>query len=94
MARDAIGLMGIDLEDDHIPLPTPRRMEDLSCAADEIPSLVDVDFTVYRQKTEQKVVRKNCTLPGWLCYEAEKANINFSHALQKELRRELGISDR
>ena len=41
-----------------------------------------------------KVVKKNCTLPSWLCYEAEKANINFSQVLQSALKKELNITDR
>ena len=41
-----------------------------------------------------KVVKKNCTLPSWLCYEAEKANINFSQVLQAALKKELNITDR
>ncbi len=38
-----------------------------------------------------KTVKKNCTIPLWLCIEAEKANINFSKTLQKALKEELGI---
>lgn len=30
MARDAIGIMGIDMEDDKKALPTPSRMEDVA----------------------------------------------------------------
>ena len=57
----------------------------------EIVSLVDVDFLEYRRKNELRTVKKNCTLPGWLCYEAEKANINFSQVLQTALKQELHI---
>ncbi|MDO4381259.1 MAG: HicB family protein, partial [Clostridia bacterium] len=41
---------------------------------------------------EMRTVKKNCTLPSWLCYEAEKANINFSAVLQAALKRELHIN--
>ena len=37
-------------------------------------------------------MKKNCTLPSWLCYEAEKANINFSAVLQEALKEKLNIS--
>lgn len=94
MARDAIGLMGVDMEDDKKPLPVPSSAKDVKTASGAIVSLVDVDFSEYRRKNEQKVVKKNCTLPSWLCYEAEKANINFSQALQAALKRELNITDR
>lgn len=94
MARDAIGLMGIDMEDDGKSIPAASSAKDVKPAEGEIISLVDVDFAEYRRKNEMKVVKKNCTLPSWLCYEAEKANINFSQALQAALKRELNIADR
>ena len=93
MARDAIGLMGIDMEDDGKTLPNPRALKSVSAAEGEVVSLVDVDFAEYRRKNEMRAVKKNCTLPSWLCYEAEKVNINFSQVLQAALKRELHITD-
>lgn len=93
MARDAIGLMGIDMEDDGKALPTPSAPNDLTADDGCIISLVDVDFSDYRRKNEVKVVKKNCTLPSWLSYEAEKANLNFSQILQAGLKKELGITE-
>ena len=55
MARDAIGLMGIDMQDD---------------------------------------VKKNCTIPSWLNFEAERAGVNFSAVLQAALKSELHITSR
>lgn len=94
MARDAIGLMGIDMEDDGKAIPDASDVKAIHHAANEIVSIVDVDFAEYRRKNEMKVVKKNCTIPSWLCYEAERANINFSQALQAALKRELHIADR
>lgn len=94
MSRDAIGIMGIDFEDDGKQLPVPSNASDLTLNENEFVSFVDVDFTEYRRKNEIKVVKKNCTLPSWLCYEAEKANINFSHVLQDALKQELHLTDR
>lgn len=94
MARDAIGLMGIDMEDDNKSLPIPSETKKIKAKDSEIVSLVDVDFSEYRKKNEQRVVKKNCTLPSWLCHEAEKANINFSQVLQSALKKELHIADR
>ncbi len=94
MARDAIGLMGIVMEDEGKSLPCASSVNNIEHDKDEIISLVDVDFTEYRRKNETKTVKKNCTLPSWLCYEAEKANINFSQVLQTALKNELNITDR
>lgn len=93
MARDAIGIMGIDMEDDGKIIPSASATSEVKHANDEIVSLVDVDFSEYRRKNETRVVKKNCTVPSWLCYEAEKANINFSQVLQAALKRELHIVD-
>ena len=94
MSRDAIGLMGVDMEDDGKTLPTPTHVHDVKTKNNELATFVDVDFLEYRRKNEQKVVKKNCTLPSWLCYEAEKANINFSQVLQMALKQELHIIDK
>lgn len=95
MARDAIGLMGIDMEDDKKSLPAPSALDSIKAkaASNEIVSLVDVDFSEYRRRNELRAVKKNCTIPSWLCYEAEKAHINFSHVLQNALKKELRITD-
>lgn len=96
MARDAIGLLGIDMEDDNEELPVPSTLADIQSQIPDggFASYVDVDFTDYRRKYESHTVKKNCTLPGWLNYEAEKANINFSAVLQAALKNELHLTDR
>jgi len=50
----------------------------------------NVRKTVAVTCNKTKSVRKYCTIPLWLCLEAEKANINFSKTLQNALKRELG----
>ena len=45
MARDAIGLVGIDMEDDGEELPKPTKIKDVIIDKPEsIVTLVDVDF--------------------------------------------------
>lgn len=92
MARDAIGLKCIVMEDMNLEIPSPSDIKDISFGKDEFVTLVDVDLSDYRRKNEMRTVKKNCTLPSWLCYEAEKANINFSAVLQAALKRELHIN--
>ena len=95
MARDAIGLMGIDMEDEKEALPQPSSMEAVKIEhADDVVTLVDVDFDAYRRQNDMRSVRKNCTLPAWLNFEAEKAGVNFSAVLQNALKQELGLSSR
>lgn len=95
MARDAIGLMGIDMEDDNEPIPSPSAVSSVVKENEtDIVTLVDVDFSEYRRKNDLRAVKKNCTIPSWLNFEAEKAGINFSAVLQAALKQALNITDR
>ena len=62
MARDAIGLMGIDMEDDGEALPEPSELAAVQAdaPAGAVVSLVDVDFAEYRRKNDLRTVKKNC----------------------------------
>lgn len=99
MARDAIGLKGIYFEDEKRDIPEPSRMQDINILdgtfaedGEGCVSLVDIDFTEYRRKVDNKTVRRNVTLPNWLNQEADKANINVSRVLQEALMTKLGVS--
>jgi len=93
MARDAIGIVGIDMEDDKKLLPYPSAIDDLRCEKDEFISMVDIDFSEYRRANEQRTVRRNVSLPSWLNSEAEKAGINVSAILQAALKQELQVRE-
>lgn len=88
MARDAIGIMGIELEDEGESLPTPFSKK-YEKEDEDIETLVDVDFAEYRKKNDNRKVKKNCTIPYYLNVEAEKAGINFSQLLQEALMQKL-----
>lgn len=94
MARDAIGVIGIDMEDDGEPLPDPSTLNAIHESTPDggIVSLVDVDFDEYRRRNDLRVVKKNCTIPSWLNFEAQRAGINFSAVLQAALKDELKIA--
>lgn len=91
MARDAIGLLGIDYEDDGKELPKAYS-HTVTAENDDIVTLVDVDFAEYRRKVDNRAVKKNCTIPYWLNVEAEKAGINYSRILQEAIMKALGIN--
>lgn len=101
MARDAIGLAGISMEDngDALPIPSTResavkKVKDCTDIVDfskGILTYVDVDFSEYRRKNDTKTVRRNVALPSWLNYEAEHAGINVSRVLQEALMNILGV---
>ena len=95
MARDAIGIAGIVMEDKKEELPVPSDIKDVKKESeDDIVTLVDVDFDEYRRKKDMRTVRRNVTLPSWMDFEAEKSGINVSAVLQKALKKELHITNR
>ena len=101
MARDAIELKCVSLEDDKEEIPNPSNIEDLNINngtfADEgetVVSFVDVDSTEYRKKIDTRTVRRNVALPSWLNYEAEQAGVNVSRILQEALMNTLKLERR
>lgn len=94
MARDAIGLMGIDMEDDKEEIPAPSELADIIAQnPEQVVTLVDVDFVEYRRKHDLRTVRRNVSVPSWLNVEAERAGLNVSAILQAALKRELHLSE-
>ena len=91
MARDLIGIVGIDLEDDGKSIPMPNSVK-YEVEKNDIVTFVDIDFIEYRKKVDNRAVKKNCTIPYWLSVEAEKAGVNFSKLLQDAIMATLGIS--
>ena len=95
MARDAIGLMGIDMEDEKKAIPVPSMINNVTKEHEtDIITLVDVDFAEYRRKNDMRTVRRNVSLPSWLNEEAEKAGLNVSALLQTALKQELHLQNR
>ena len=99
MARDAIELKCVTLEDRSMKIPEPSLISKLNSSegafaedGDTIISLVDIDSTEYRRRVDTKTVRRNVTLPSWLNYEAEHSGINVSRVLQEALMNVLGVN--
>lgn len=101
MARDAIELKCVSMEDDKEEIPEPSDISKLNVNngvfAEEgktIISFVDIDSDVYRKKIDTKTVRRNVALPSWLNYEAEQAGVNVSRILQEALMSVLKVENR
>ena len=99
MARDAIGMNGIYREDEGNDIPEPTSMDDIDASKSThldvgtpIVTLVDIDFTEYRKKVDNKSVRRNVTIPNWLNQKAEDENLNVSRVLQEALMERLNVS--
>lgn len=85
MAKDAIGITGITMQDMGEALPQPSSLKP-KCNENQFVALIDIDFSMYRQKEDMRMVRKNCTIPAWMNKQAEERHINFSAVLQESLR--------
>lgn len=102
MARDAIGLRLMIMEDEGLNFPVPssyksaielakKDADDEMDYSDGILTLVDIDVSEYRRKNDMRTVKKNCTIPSWLNELAIERGINFSAALQEALKQKLGV---
>ena len=92
MARDAIGLTGISMQDNGDSIPEPSDIDDIDVSKGTfaevgkgIKTLVDIDFDEYRRKNDNKMVRRNVTLPNWMNRRAEQEHLNVSRFLQDAL---------
>lgn len=101
MARDAIELKCVSMEDEKEEIPTPSKISELNVNngtfADEgetIISFVDIDSAEYRKKIDTRTVRRNVALPSWLNYEADQAGVNVSRILQEALINTLNLERR
>lgn len=95
MARDAIGLKCLTLDEDYNkPFPDASELSKIKCEDNEFITLVDVDYSEYKKQYSMKVVRRNVTLPSWINYEAEKSGVNVSAILANALKQELHLADR
>lgn len=101
MARDAICVTIVSMEDNQEAIPTPTKMSKVdvihstfSELGESFSSLVDADVDEYRKKIETKPVRRNVSLPSWLNHAADISGINVSKVLQEALISVLGISQK
>lgn len=93
MARDAICLMAVDMQEDGKQIPPASEISAIT--SDEegaIITLVDVDVAAYKRMLDKRSVRKNVTIPSWLNEAAEAKHINFSAVLQSALMEQLNIN--
>ena len=90
LARERICIKVIQLEKEKTKIPNASELSTIiTNDKNAFVSLVDADIEAYKRSMENRCVKKNCTIPGKLNDEAEKAGINFSKVLQKGLMEEL-----
>jgi predicted RNase H-like HicB family nuclease len=92
MIKDALAVYMCSVEDHKDAVPHASKPQDIvSDAHDSFVTLIEVDTVRYRIETDNKSVRKNVSLPAWMSFKAEQANINCSQVLQEALRERLSL---
>jgi len=90
----ALHLYGMEEDGDDIPSPSPIRDIQASLDQNEYVVMIEVWMPPFRDKINQRAVKKTLTIPKWLNDAAEKAGINFSQVLQYALKEKLGIAEK
>ena len=90
MAEDVLAMCLIQMENDHIPIPTPSDPKPLQ-SDDAIVTLVKADTLSYRKRISRQAVKKTLSIPQWMNEAAEKQGINFSQTLQEALLEKLDM---
>ncbi|MEG1869674.1 MAG: HicB family protein, partial [Oscillospiraceae bacterium] len=80
-----------ELEDGN-NVPPASNSKSINLKSNEFINFVVLDIDSYAEKFGNKAIRKNCTIPSWLNYQAERAGINFSQTLQEAIKQQLHIS--
>ena len=90
MAEDAIAMMLAHYEDNNQAIPKASNISDVKIK-DGFVNYVIADTDKWRRQFSEKSVKKTVTIPAWLNYKAETANLNFSQELQNALKAKLQV---
>ena len=91
MTRDAIGIYLSELESDGKEFPAASDPAGLCPTSSGFVALVDMDMLAYKQKHDNRAVKKTLTIPKWLNTMAEREGVNFSNILQTALKERLRV---
>lgn len=82
MAKEALGLYLVSLEENGQAIPAPSNIADISTDEGQI-TYISTDMNAYRRDT--RAIKKMLSIPAWLAKEAEARNISLSKVLQEAL---------
>lgn len=91
MAKDAVGIYLTQLEADGAPVPAASDPAAIHPEGKGFIALIDIDMVAYKQKHDNKAVKKTLSIPQWLNTMAEREGVNFSNILQNALKERLGV---
>lgn len=92
MAEDVLCLTLYEMEERGEPTPARLDSKDVPVSDGSFVTLIGCDTLEYRKLFDNKAVKKTLSIPAWLNTMAERQGLNFSAALQAELKRELDLN--
>ena len=81
-AREALGLHLWGMEQDGETIPEPSAIKEIKVEDGGVPMLVDVFMPPFRDKLQNRFVKKTLSLPAWLADLADKDGVNCSKVFQ------------
>ena len=90
-AREALGLHLWGMEQDGELIPEPTPITKIRCADNCVPAVIDVFMPVFRDKLNNRFVKKTLSLPAWLADLADRDGVNCSKVFQNALMDYLGL---
>lgn len=91
MAKDVLSGFLYGMEEDGESIPAPSNPSNIAVPVGGFVALIEAWTDIVRDEMENKAVKKTLTIPKWLNDAAEERKINFSHALQYALKKQIGI---
>ncbi len=91
-AREALGLHLWGMEQDNEPIPEPTPMNGIKLSENDVPAVIDVFMPAFRDKLNNRFVKKTLSLPAWLADLADKDGVNCSKIFQNALIEYLGVN--
>ena len=82
MAKEALGLYLVSLEENGQTIPEPSNIADILTDEGQT-TYISTDMNAYRRDT--RAIKKMLSIPAWLAKEAETRNISLSKVLQEAL---------
>ena len=94
MAKDALGLYIVCVEEDSEELPKPTNLQNIVLDKNQKATLIEVNMPLFRDAIQNTAIKKTLTIPKWLNDIAEKNKINFSQVLQSSLKNILNLNSK
>ena len=90
-AQEALGLHLWGLEQDNEEIPEPTPIQNIKLEKNQVPAVIEVFMPSFRDKLNNRFVKKTLSLPAWLADMAYKDGVNCSKVFQNALIDYLGV---